>query len=554
MTLTSTRARANVTDGLPTVVEGYDLAAERERYAAIPDVVVRRRRINRGNAVVSVRAAAMETPAHAAVRQAHADAIFPNTLAADSPVIEIGWPLSGPFVRCSAGVYLDLYLGVAQKLLDPAHPRIREAIRRLADLDLLTQREINTDDFLVAAEGVEGIHTPQDLAALAAKAASGAFPGSGPWKAFLSNSGTEAVEAAVKIAWQVRHKRFLEAHGFATLERVAKDLGIPRIQEMDADRSLPDPLLADYPFFMVGCWRAFHGRTLGALHFTTSKKAQRAGYPQVRWIRRVRYNGSPDELAGMIDPRPIGEILAAPGGVRAVVEAGRIPRDLFAGFLAEPMQGEGGYVPADPAWFQGMARVVREHGGLFLADEVQSSGRSGTLFLSQQLGVEPDAIAAAKGLIVGLTLARAEFTKYLHPGWHSNTFGGGKLFDNQWSFAVLDALLHHRDPALGGLPYMDNCRVKGAYLAMGLERLRERHPALVEGFDRRGLMVGLSVRRRPDVIRVGWRRGLKLLGCGPSGDVARLRLVFLADTLAREVDEALRVLDRVLAEVGKSKA
>ncbi len=551
MTIIAARALESVADGLPSSIDGYDLAAERSRYGLIPDVAVRRRRLNRGTALVSVRAKAVETATHAAARARHAEAIFPNTIAADSPVIELGWPLSGPFVRCRAGVYMDLYLGVAQKLLDPAHPRIREAIRRLADLDLLTRREINTDDFLVAAEGVEGIHTPQDLAALAGRAAADSFPGSGAWKAFLSNSGTEAVEAAVKIAWQVKHKRFLEAHGFATLEAVARELGIPRVPEMDGDRSLPDPLLADYPFFMVGCWRAFHGRTLGALHFTTSKKAQRAGYPQARWIRRIPYNGSPADLAGMIDPRPITEILAAPGGVRAVVEAGRIPRDLFAGFLAEPMQGEGGYLPADPAWFRGVARVARENGGLLVVDEVQTSGRTGTLFLSQQLGVEPDALAVAKGLIVGMTLARAEFTRYLHGGWHSNTFGGGKLFDNQWAFAVLDALLHHRDPVLDGLPYMDNCRVKGAYLAAGLERLRDRHPALVQGFDQRGLMVGLSVRRRADVIRVGWRRGLKLLGCGPSGEIARLRLVFLADTLVRELDEALRVLDLVLAEVGK---
>ncbi len=548
-----TTAASRASDGLPTAIDGYDIAAERARCAQIPDVVARGRRLNRGSAVVSLRGA-VETARDLAEKARHEELIFPNTLAKDSPVVELGWPMSGPFVLCGAGVYMDLYLAVAQKLLDPAHPRLREAMKPLLEdgLLLLLQREINTDDFLVAAEGVEGLRTPQDLAALCTSVAAKSYPGTGAWKAFFSNSGTEAIEAAVKIAWQVKYKRFLEKHGFEMLERVAKDLGIPRVPEMDGDRSRDEPLLADYPFFIVSCWRAFHGRTLGALHFTVSKKVQRVGYPQARWVRRVPYNGKPEDLAGLLDPRPIAEILAAPGGVRAVVDAGRIPRDLFAGFLAEPFQGEGGYLPGDPAWWRGIEKVVHDHGGLLLLDEVQSFGRTGTPFFSEQLGVKPDAVATAKGMIVGLTLARAEFTPFLHTGWHSNTFGGGKIFDTQFGYAVLDTLLHHKDPVLAGLPYFENERVKGKYLEAGFARLAERRPGMVTGFDVRGMMAGLSVRRRADVIRVGWARGLKLLGCGLSGEVSRIRILFLADTLAREIDEALRVLDEVLAEVEKT--
>ncbi len=532
----------------PRVIEGYDLDAEATRLGSIPDAVVLGRRLNRGTAVVSV-TGPMDAPLHAATRAAHRAALFPNTVDDDAPVVELGWPLSGPFVLCAAGVYLDLYLAVAQKLLDPSHPRLLAAADLLHGLGMLTRREINTDDYLVAAPHVEGLRTPQDVAGLAARLTEASFAGSGPWKAFLSNSGTEAVEAALKIAWQTRHKRFLADHGFATLERVAADLGIGRMTAMDGEKSLPDPLLEDYPFFMVGCWGGFHGRTLGSLHFTTSKKVQRAGYPQVRWIRRIPFNGAPGDLDALIDPRPIGEILAAPGGVRAVVEGGRIPRDLFAGFLAEPFQGEGGYRAADPAWFQATAAAVRRHGGLVLVDEVQTVGRTGTLFFTEQLGVQPDVVATAKGVVVGITLARADLGRHLHQGWHANTWGGGKVFDNQWAWTVLDTLANHRDPVLGGLSYMENCRVKGAYLAARLEALRGKHPRLLEEVSHRGLMVGLSVRRRADIVRVGWKRGLKLLGCGPAGEVSRLRLLFLADTLAREVDETVRVLDLVLAEV-----
>jgi 4-aminobutyrate aminotransferase-like enzyme len=533
---------------LPRSASGYDFAAEAARLVSIPDVVVRGRRLNRGTARVAI-SGDMDAPRHRAVREAHAGALFPSTIGDDSPTVELGWPQSGPFVMCGAGVYMDLYLAVAQKLLDPMHPRVLEAARRLDPLGLLVQREINTDDFLVAAEGVEGLHMPQDFAAMAAGATASSFPGTGAWKAFLSNSGTEAIECALKIAWQVKYKRFVEAHGMETLLAVAKDLGIALLPEMDADRSRPEPVLADYPFFVVGCWRGFHGRTLGSLHYTTSKKAQRLGYPQNRWTRRVEFNGGHGDVDALVDPRGIREILAAPGGVRAVVEAGRIPKDLFAGFLVEPLQGEGGYRPADRAWIGAIAASVRRHGGLFLADEVQTVGRTGTLFFAEQCGIQPDVVATAKGMWMGVTLARAEFTKHLHPGWHANTWGGGKIFDNQVAYAVLDTLLHHKDPVLGGLSYLENCRVKGERLEGALARLQAKHPRTLAAYDVRGLMAGLSVRRRADVVRVGWKRGLKLLGCGLAGEVSRLRVLFLADSLAREIDEAVRVLDEVLTEV-----
>src|SRR5512144_496793 len=92
-----------ITAGMPKIVEGYDLDAERSRLRQIPDVVVRGHRLNRGNATVEIRGD-LEGPGAAAVRARHNEAIFPNTLAPDSPVVELGWPLSGSFVRCSAGV------------------------------------------------------------------------------------------------------------------------------------------------------------------------------------------------------------------------------------------------------------------------------------------------------------------------------------------------------------------------------------------------------------------------------------------------------------------
>ena len=114
---------------------------------------------------------------------------------------------------------------------------------------------------------------------------------------------------------------------------------------------------------------------------------------------------SPKDLEALLDPRPIGEILDAPGGVRAVLEAGRIPRDLFAGFLLEPFQGEGGYLVPPDDFLPGLRALCDEHGILLVLDEVQSGiGRTGRLFASEHWGVHGDIVCLAKGLANGLPL------------------------------------------------------------------------------------------------------------------------------------------------------
>ncbi|MGH7163510.1 MAG: aminotransferase class III-fold pyridoxal phosphate-dependent enzyme, partial [Planctomycetota bacterium] len=351
---------------------------------------------------------------------------------------------------------------------------------------------------------------------------------------------------AFKLAWMVKYKKFLARHGVETFRRLMRDLDVPEVEYFRGQGEAP--VYATYPFVIVACEGAFHGRTLGALQATRSKAAHQYAYPKSGNFRHLPYN-SGDSLAPRIDPRPIGEILAAPGGARAVLEAGRVPADLFAGFVAEPLQGEGGYVPGDAAFFQACERTCRRHDAMFIVDEVQTFGRSGTLFLAEQLGVAPDALCVAKCAVVGATLARAEYERYLHTGWHSNTFGGGKIFDLSFGHAVVDTVARGRDPAFGGLTYLENCRVKGEYLAEKLDEIAARHPRTVLGHEGRGMLHGVTVRRREAVIAEGWKRGLKMLGCGMPGDPARIRLVFLADSLAREIDEFARVFEETIAAV-----
>ncbi len=495
----------------------------------------------------------MDPPRHARVREELLRHAFITTHQADSPVVELGWPVAGSYVACEAGVYLDCMLGVAQKILDENHPAFARAIERLLRNRLIFRREIATDDFLDVAPWAKDVHPPQALAALVARLAEEAFPVVPGWKVFFSNSGAEAIEAGIKLAMLVRWRKLIERYGPACAERLMRELEIPRNDALEArDPAMPDPLWRDYPLWLFAFEGAFHGRTLGALSLTQSKKAHQIGFQKLRYVRHFPWNVGA-AVADAIDPRDLPHVLDAPGGVRAALAAGRVPKDLVAAFVTEPFQGEGGYRLPDRKAFADLADALRRLGIPLMVDEVQTFGRTGAAFCSSHFVSEPDIIALAKAAVVGMTLARAEYDRYLHPGWHSNTWGGGKVFDTEMAWATIDALRHYRDPVLDGLPYFENCRVKGKYLAAALDRLAERHPDLLVAHSGIGLMHGITVRRRDEVVAEAWRRGLKLLGCGLPGETARVRVLFLADAIAKEIDDFAATLDAVLATLSKRR-
>jgi 4-aminobutyrate aminotransferase-like enzyme len=527
---------------------GYDLASEAGRIA-YPDVVIGERRLNRGTAQVAVRGD-VETPETAQVRAAWNAHLFPTTLASDAPVLDLGFPVHGPFVDSPHGVYFDSYLAVAQKILDERHPRFLRMLDDLGEAGVLLRREIATDDFL-APDPERRVKTPADLARLWADAASARWPIPGGYRVFFSSSGAESVEAAIKISTQAAYKRFLGRHGAETFAKVQSELGNARVPYFDRDPGLRDhPVYEDYPFALVACEGAFHGRTMGALSLTWSKRAHRLSYPKPKTVFHVPYNAAGDPLRDLVDFRGIEEVLATPGELRRLLlEKGRIPKDLFAGFVAEPFQGEGGYVPGEPEFFRKARAACDETGALLVLDEVQSVARTGRLFMGEHLGVRPDVLCVAKSMVIGTTIARADLAAAMHGGWHSNTWGAGRVLDTNFAHATLDAFLHHRDPVFDGLSYAENVEVKGRQLSEGLDRLAGRHPKILAGHRGRGLMRAILVRRRSDVVRAGWKNGLKLLGCGWDAEVAPIRILFLADTLGREIDEFLGVLDRTLSSL-----
>lgn len=525
------------------VIDGYDVLGESARLD-FPDRVVCGHRLNRGTAVL---AATTDHGDHDDVRAAHDAALIPSTIEPGCPVLDLGHPTHGMFVSSDAGVYLDLYQGVAQKIADEHHPHFEATVARLQEHGLLFRREITTDD-LVRPGAAEGVRTPQELGALVNGLTEQAFPGAGAFKTFFSNSGAEAGEAALKLAMLNAYRRFVDRHGLEVLGALMNDLGIARDGYHDADPTPADPLYEDYPFFVIGTEGAFHGRTLGVLNLSRSKKAQHLGYARLRWVRHVPFNGDVSDLTDLLDERPVPEILAAPGGVRAVLDAGRVPVELVALFATEVFQGEGGYRMADPDWLGQIVAACRERGILVGTDEVQSFGRTGLLYASQHYGIEPDMVWMAKASVVGMTVARAGLAEACHVGWHSNTFGSGKLFDMNMAYATFELLAVHKDP-LFGRTLLENSRIKGLYLRMRLAELSSQHSEVFPEFSGLGGMWGLSVMHREDVIATAWRMGLKLLGCGQPGETSRIRILLLADVLTREIDAMIDGLDRVFEAV-----
>ncbi len=252
---------------------------------------------------------------------------------------------------------------------------------------------------------------------------------SGFGRIFFCNSGAEANEAAIKLARKVAFRRG------ETQRRT-----------------------------ILACEGSFHGRTLGALAATANPSYQEG-----------------------FDPLPPGFRFTPFNDVAALE---RNLDETVAGFIVEPVQGESGIKPADPAFLAAARRLCDERGALLMFDEIQCGmGRTGTLFAFEQYGVRPDVVTLAKalanGLPIGAMLIDERFADGLRPGDHGSTFGGSPV-----PCAAALAHLHVRDE----IDLDENVRASGTLLVAGLAALATEFPALFEAPRGRGLMLGLPVR------------------------------------------------------------
>ena len=251
--------------------------------------------------------------------------------------------------------YLDFMAGIAVASTGHSHPKVVAAIQDAATKFL----HICGGDFYYEAFAA----LPEKLARIA--------PGKDPKKVFLTNSGTEAVEGALKLA---RHS--------------TRRAGI------------------------IAFEGSFHGRTYGSLSLTNSKVTQRAGFgPFLPEVYHAPY-GDGDYIEQRLFPRRLD------------------PRDVAA-IVVEPIQGEGGYVVPPKGFLAKLRAICDEHGIVLIMDEVQSGiGRTGRMFACQHESIVPDIVVVAKGLASGMPLgafiARADLMKW-KPGAHGSTFGGNPV-------------------------------------------------------------------------------------------------------------------------------
>jgi 4-aminobutyrate aminotransferase len=379
--------------------------------------------------------------------------------------------------------FLDLTAGIAVTAAGHCHPDVVAAIQEQAAK-------------LIHMSGTDFYYRPQiDLAERLATAA----PGPSPKKVFFTNSGAEAIEAALKLArFHTGRSRVLAFFG------------------------------------------AFHGRTYGAMSLSGSKAVHRRGFaPLVPDIHHVPYPQA-SACAGCA---------CAATGCRLVREledtvfTRTAPPDEVAAIFIEPIQGEGGYHIAPPGCLPALRQLCDQHGILLVVDEVQSGmGRTGKLFAVEHFGVEPDIICSAKGIASGMPLgaiiARDRVMDW-PSGSHASTFGGNPV-SCRAALATLDLL---------EAGYQRNAHERGEQLRAGLRGLAEHHDCLanVRGL---GLMTAVDVRAagrpsprlREDIVQTAYRRGLLLLGCGESA----IRFCPPLCITAEQIDTALHLLDAVL--------
>jgi 4-aminobutyrate aminotransferase len=357
--------------------------------------------------------------------------------------------------------FLDFAAGIAVVATGHCHPQVVKAIQdQAAKLIHMSGTDFYYENMVVLAE---------KLASL--------VPGRGPRRVSFGNSGTEAIEAALKLA------RYHTGRG-----RFVAFLG------------------------------AFHGRTMGSLALTASKSVQQKGFfpvmPGVHHVPyaycyRCAYGKEPNSCA-----------VDCVKAIETELFRTAVPAQEVAAIFVEPIQGEGGYVVPPRKFFDELRTLADKHGILIVADEVQSGmGRTGKMFASEHFGLEPDIIALAKGIASGMPLgamvARSELMTWT-PGAHASTFGG-----NPVSVAAALATIELLEQEL-----VDNASSIGAHLMMRLRDLPQRFPIVgdVRGL---GLMIGIEMVRdqttkerapelRERLVHMCFERGLLLLGAGPN--------------------------------------
>ncbi len=386
--------------------------------------------------------------------------------------------------------FLDCAAGIAVNSTGVSHPEVVKAITDQAQKFL----HMSGTDFYYEPQ----VRLAEELASL--------VPIEGEVKTFVANSGTEATEAAIKMA-----RYYTKRQG------------------------------------MIAFLGAFHGRSMGSLSLTASKAIQRRGFApflpgvfHAPYPDTYRFNGSADACAE-----------ASLSWIRDQIVVHLISPDEVSAIVVEPMQGEGGYLVPPKAFLQGLRELTTQHGIVLVCDEVQSGmGRTGKMFAAEHFDLKADVVNIAKGvasgLPLGITCAKAEIMSW-PPGAHASTFGG-----NPVSCAAANATIK-----LLKEQYIANAAAVGAHLMTGLRELQNKHQLIgdVRGL---GLMIGIelvkdretkerAIDERNALVQAMFRRGVLVLGAGRNA----LRLAPPLVLTKQQADSVLEIMDQSLSEIAK---
>ena len=416
-------------------------------------------------------------------------------IARDAEVVSPSYPREYPFVMShgrgcevwdvDGNRFLDFAAGIAVCSTGHAHPKVVEAVKNAADQFLHISSDYWHENMIGLAERLAK-HAPMK-----------------PAMSFLCQSGTEAVEGAIKLARYVT--------------------GRPRF---------------------IGFLGGFHGRTMGSLSFTSSKYTQQKGFaPSMPGVTHVPYpNMYRPLLAGQDQGKAVLDY------IRMLFER-NVPPSEVAAIMVEPIQGEGGYLVPPDGFLKGLREICDQHGILLIFDEVQSGvGRTGKMFACEHWGVEPDIITSAKGLGSGLPIGAVIAKKSIMSQWqrgaHGNTYGGNPI-----TCAAASATLDLVDSE-----YRENAEIVGNYFINELLNLQAEFPCIgdVRG---KGLMIGMELietdadktpaRKLCDaVVNRAYYNGLLLLSCG----VSTVRYMPPLCATVKDIDDAMARIRASLVE------
>jgi len=421
----------------------------------------------------------------------------------DQKVISPSYPRGYPFVMdhgkgsevwdVDGNRFLDFMGGIAVVSTGYSHPKVVKAIQEQAEKFIHISSDFYHENWIRLAEKLDEI-APFKEDALS----------------FMTNSGTEAVETAIKLArYHTKRSNF------------------------------------------IGFTGAFHGRTMGAVTFTASKAKYHGGfYPLMNGVTHAPF---PNPYRPILERRKgedYGEAVVR--YIEDEILNQILPPKDVAGILVETIQGEGGYIVPPDGFYPALRQLCDKYGILMILDEVQCGmGRTGKWWAIEHFGVEPDMITSAKGIASGMPLGACIARKSVmnwEAGTHGNTYGGNPI-SCAASLATIDLIEKE---------YLQNAKEVGEFALDALEEIKARHPSIgdVRG---KGLMIGVEFvkdrgTQEPDhdlterVVDLGYERGLLMLSCGKS-------VIRIAPPLAitkSEMEAGLKIFEDALTAAEKA--